>query len=283
MAWQPFPRALPLGATRLEPTPWRAGSLGQMARVLLFGPVLCTIAVAGCAPASMESTARFAATGELIALSGAGAGAANACHACHGLAGEGDGAFTPRLAGIDAGYLERQLIAYADGRRKDAQMSYVAEKLDSRERRVVAGYYADLAIPPSADPAPESELAAALYHRGDPARGLAPCAACHGEQGEGRGPANPPLAAQPQGYLAAQITLWRQSMRRSDPGDVMLRISQSLSPEESAALAAYAGARPGGPPSPEPPAASLAARHDDPRSDASGPPLHVPESARARE
>lgn len=231
----------------------------------------------------MESTERLATTGELVALSGAGAGAENACIACHGLAGEGDGAFTPRLAGIDAGYLERQLIAYADGRRSHPQMSYIAQKIGSRERRAVAEYYASIAPPAGAIPASRGDLAAALYHRGDPARGLAPCAACHGEQGEGIGPANPPLAGQPQGYLAAQLELWRQSRRRSDPGDIMLHVSQLLNPEEIAALAAYAGARPGGPPSREPPAASLAVRRDDPRSGASGPPLHVPESARARE
>jgi cytochrome c553 len=248
-----------------------------------FGAALCAIAASGCAPASMDSTDRFAATGELVALSGAGAGAANACFACHGLAGEGDGAFTPRLARIDAGYLERQLIAYADGRRSHSQMAYIAGTLDARERRAVAAYYADLAAPPPAPRVGESALAAALYHRGDPARGLVPCAACHGEQGEGLGPANPPLAGQPGPYLAAQVALWRQSKRRSDPGDVMLRISQLLSSEESAALAVYAGARPGGRPRPESPAASLAARRGDPRSDASRPLLHVPESARARE
>jgi len=231
----------------------------------------------------MESTERFAATGELVALSGAGAGAENACIACHGLAGEGDGAFTPRLAGIDAGYLERQLIAYADGRRRHPQMSYIAEKLAGRERRAVADYYAAMASPRATSSARGSELTAALYHRGDPARGLAPCAACHGEQGEGVGPANPPLAGQPQGYFVAQFELWRQSRRRSDPGDVMLHVSQLLNPEEIAAIAAYAGARPGGPPSRESPAASLAVRRGDPRSGASGPPLHVPESARARE
>jgi cytochrome c553 len=231
----------------------------------------------------MDSADRFAATGELVALSGAGAGAENACLACHGLAGEGDGAYAPRLAGIDAGYLERQLIAYADGRRSHPQMSYIAGKLDARERRAVAAHYAGLTMPAAAPRSAEDALAAALYHRGDPARGLAPCAACHGEQGQGIGPANPPLAGQPQGYLAAQVELWRQAKRRSDPGDVMLRISQQLSPEESAALAAYAGGRRAGRPSPESPEASPAARRGDPRSDASGPPLHVPESARAAE
>src|SRR5690606_23439060 len=108
-----------------------------------------------------------------------------------------------------------------------------------------------------------------LYHAGDATRGLASCASCHGERGEGLGPANPALAGQPPGYLAAQLDRWRHGARRSDPGDVMLRVSQLLAPEESAALAAYAAALPAGPPSRELRAASPAARRGDPRSGAS--------------
>ena len=228
-----------------------------------------------------ESADRFGATGELVALSGAGAGAANACFACHGLRGQGDGGFAPRLAGLDAGYLERQLIAYAEGRRDHPQMSYIAGKLDAGERRRVAVYYAAMPALPAAGDARATAATARLYHSGDAGRGLAACASCHGRRGEGAGSANPPLAGQPPGYLAAQIDRWRHSLRRSDPGDVMLRISQLLTPQEAAALAAYAAGLPGGPPSREPPAASPAARRGDPRSDASVPPLHVPESARA--
>lgn len=245
--------------------------------------MLCLLAVVGCAPVSMESTDRFGATGELVALSGAGAGSANACFTCHGLDGGGNGALAPRLAGLDAGYLERQLVAYADGRRSHAQMSYIAQKLDARERRAVAAYYAGKAVSAAEATMPRAGAAASLYHRGDPGRGLAPCAVCHGDDGEGIGPANPPLAGQPDQYLAAQIALWRQSKRRSDPGDVMLHISQLLTPEETAALAAYAGGLPGGPQNRESPAASHAGRHGDPRNDVSGPRPHVPESARAAE
>lgn len=245
-------------------------------------PILaCALALAACAPVSTQSADSFATSGEMIALSGAGAGATFACVVCHGLRGEGDGAGVARLAGIDAGYLERQLIAYADGRRDDPQMSYIAGKLKPAERRAVAAYYAGLEPPQPLRTVASQDAAALIYRFGDPSRGLPSCASCHGERGEGIGPANPPLAAQPAGYLAAQLDRWRDSSRRNDPGDVMLRISQLLSPSEAAALAAHAAALPGGHPSPALPAAFHAARRDDPRSDASGPPLHVPESARA--
>lgn len=243
----------------------------------------CLVApmLSACVPATTESAERFVATGELIALSGGDAGAANACFTCHGANGQGDGAFTPRLAGLDAGYLERQLAAYANGQRVHPQMNDIAERLDGAQQRRVSAYYA--AMPPAPTRPAEQGRAdiAALYHNGDPDRGLVACAACHGPEGGGAGPANPPLAGQPRGYLAAQLDHWRRSSRRSDPGAVMLRISQLLTPAESAGLAAYASGLAGGPPSRVPPEAFPAARRGDPRSGASAPPLHVPERARA--
>lgn len=254
-----------------------------MMRAACLTAFACVSALSGCMAASTESTDRFAATGELIALSGAEAGAGNACIGCHGTKGEGDGGFTPRLAGLDAGYLERQMIAYADGRREHAQMGYIARKLAPAERRAVSAHYAAMPFAPEPAVARVGTDIARLYDRGDRARGLASCASCHGARGEGVGAANPALAGQPAGYLAAQLDHWRHSRRRNDPGDVMLAIAQRLTPAESAALAAYGSALPGGPPSREYPAASRAGHRDDPRNGASGPPLHVPESARAAE
>ena len=249
-----------------------------MRKVLILA---MTALAAGCAAGDTTSLDRLSTDGRTIALSGAQAGASNACFTCHGLDGRGNGAGSPRLAGLDAGYLERQLTAYADGRRYHSQMGWIAQALDERERKAVSFYYAGL--PSGVGGAARAEERSRLYHQGDESRGLLACAACHGEQGQGLGPANPPLAGQPPGYLAEQLRLWRLGKRRNDPGDVMLRISQRLTPAEALDLAAYSSGLAGPPPNPGSPAASLAARRGDPRSGVSGPPLHVPESARAAE
>ena len=55
-----------------------------------------------------------------------------------------------------------------------------------------------------------------------------------GANGEGEGYANPPLAGQPAAYLAEQLERWRYAERRTDPGHVMLQISQRLTPPEAA-------------------------------------------------
>lgn len=215
---------------------------------------------------------RFTETGQLVALSGGDSGAANACFTCHGLDGRGNGAGAPRLAGLDVGYLGRQLDDYASGRRQHPQMQVIAKRLSARDRQAVAAYYAAMPFVPSgpaaATPAP------ALYVHGDPRRGLASCASCHGMAGEGIGPGNPPLGGQPAAYLAAQLHKWRRSERRGDPDNIMLIISRRLTPAEIRSLAAYASALPGASPHRGSPAASLAGRHADSRNDASAPPRH---------
>ena len=246
---------------------------------MTIGSAVAALSLAACAAVDTTSAERFSATGEVIALSGASAGAANACFTCHGLDGAGDGAGTPRLAGLDSGYLERQLNAYADGRRDHLQMAWIAQRLGPTERRAVASHYAGLPFAGTSRRAgPGGEQ---LYRRGDAVRGIPACASCHGGNGEGIGPANPPLAGQPAHYIAGQLDAWRQSRRRNDPDDVMLAISQRLSPAERAAVARYASALPGGPPRPESAEALRSAHRAATRSDAPAPPRHVPEAARA--
>src|SRR3546814_10439545 len=77
---------------------------------------------------------RFKRTGHLIALSGGDAGAPNACFACHGLSGEGNGAGAPRLAGLDMGYMARQLEGYAAGLRLHPEMEAIARRLSAADR-----------------------------------------------------------------------------------------------------------------------------------------------------
>jgi cytochrome c553 len=118
--------------------------------------------------------ARYRASGEIIALSGGDAGAQGACVTCHGLKGEGDGALSPRLAGLDQGYLVRQLTNYVEGLRVHPQMRSIARTLDSDERLAVSAYYSSLPhVARGAVDAPAE--GAGLY--------AVQCASCHGDGG----------------------------------------------------------------------------------------------------
>jgi cytochrome c553 len=226
----------------------------------------------GCSqPASVAG--RFDNNGQLIAMSGADAGADNACFTCHGLDGGGNGAGAPRLAGLDSGYLTRQLEAYADGRRSHETMSWIAGRLTPTERLKVAAYYASLPVPIEGET--KAQPVPAIYIAGDPARDLTACAACHGLDGGGSGAVVPPLAHQPAAYLAEQLETWKRGNRRNDPGNMMLEISRKLTPAEVQAVADYASALPGDRRRQAPAEASLPERRRDPRNDASAPPRYA--------
>lgn len=236
---------------------------------ILFSLAAALCAGAACSgPSPLPDT--FDRSGELIAYSGGARGAAGACATCHGLKGEGDGHLVPRLAGLDSGYLARQLEFYVHGQRAHPQMAAIASALTRDQRSLVAAYYAALPEPRAATAscAVPDPRAAALYQRGDARRGIASCASCHGADGRGAGLGYPPLAGQPASYLADQLDRWRSGRRYGDPQGVMTRISQRLKPAEVRTLAAYAATLSDDPARRGSRAACPPARRADPRNGA---------------
>src|SRR3546814_7800145 len=68
-------------------------------------------------------------------------------------------------------------------------MEALARRLSAADRMAVSGYYSEMPLDaPAADTA---HAIPPIYVKGDPSRGLLPCADCHGPKGEGLGPANP--------------------------------------------------------------------------------------------
>ena len=194
---------------------------------------LCAMVLAtACTDRMNTSDDRWGRGGELIAMSGGEGGARYACATCHGARGEGDGFDAPRLAGLPAGYLQKQMEDYAAGLRPHEVMRDVARFLDSHERVRVANYYA--ALPPLALPPATEETIAATT----PALYANACQQCHGPDGVGT--ANgPPLNAQPAFYLTQQLQDWQVSKRRNDGNHVMLKVAQQLKPAEVRQLSLY--------------------------------------------
>lgn len=207
---------------------------------------LLLLATAACTPATNETGAAFTETGQIIAMGGGEGGPGNACFSCHGLNGEGDGVSVPRLAGLDAGYLQKQMEDYANNVRQAPVMTEVARWLDDRDRRAVAAWYASLPVP--AGPARPADPAPAIYMRGAPGRGVQACASCHGVSGEGIGAANPALGAQPAAYTLDQLERWKTGRRRNDPRGVMADAVAGLTRPEMEAIAAWLERQPASPP-----------------------------------
>ena len=171
-----------------------------------------------------------------------------ACTLCHGKEGRATNeGYFPRIAGKPAGYLYNQLINFREGRRSNATMTYLVEHLSDAYLLEIASYFSalDLPYPPPpatpATPATKSELARgdALVHRGDTARGIPACVACHGALMTGVVPAIPGLLGLPRDYLAAQFGGWRTGQRKAAAPDCMARITAMLTPDDVSAVATW--------------------------------------------
>lgn len=176
-----------------------------------------------------------------------GAGAAAACQSCHGASGEGNAAAGfPRLAGLPARYLGRQLEAFAQGQRRQAVMQPIAQALSATDRAALASYYASLRPPsaPAAAPTPQGSSAAVLASRGRWSDGLPACEQCHAPGGRGVGEDFPPLAAQPAAYLANQLRAWKTGARAPGPMGLMEVIAAKLSDADIDGLAQHFAALP---------------------------------------
>jgi cytochrome c553 len=193
----------------------------------------CFLVLSGCGgPVATPPSA----SGELIAYGGGPGGPGDACFTCHGFNGAGGGD-VPRLAGLDAGYIAKQLIDYATETRPDDVMTPIAQRMADGDRRAVGAYYAAMAAPAPRTPV----VSLALYHEGDYARGIRRCVNCHGEDGSGEGPANPAIAGQPAEYTAEQLRRWKRGERRNDARDVMGGSVRAMTDEEIEQMTAYIG------------------------------------------
>ena len=191
------------------------------------------------------ATPALAAGGRDIAINGTQS--APACSGCHGAKGEGQpAAAIPRLAGLNAGYILRQLASFADGARKNDTMGPVASALSEAERKAVATYYANQkpAKRPAAIANTASTAGAALAQNGDWSRGIPGCSQCHGPDGSGVGALVPRLAGQSAQYIEAQIKAWQAGTREDDPMGLMASIAGKLDQTEIASVAAYFAAAP---------------------------------------
>lgn len=169
--------------------------------------------------------------------------AAMACVTCHGVEGEGMAAAGfPRLAGLSAVYMQRQLADFASGERANPIMQSIAAALSPEEAHAVTTM---LANKPRPDVERIGRTAAAqglgetLALRGAWERNIPECVSCHGPGGVGVGDSFPPLAGQSAQYLSSQLIAWRQGTRKNDPNDLMGHIARDLTEDEIKAVSAY--------------------------------------------
>lgn len=181
-----------------------------------------------------------------------GAEAAAVCTSCHQADGSGkhneQGESWPKLAGLDADYLARQLLDYKSGERENATMKPFADMLSEQQVADVAQYYSEMAPQPGqgGDNASEKVLQRGqqLAERGDWSEYIVSCKSCHGPDNQGAGSVFPGIAGQHAGYIEAQLKAWQAGERTNDPQDLMGTIAKRLSDDDIQAVAAWLATQP---------------------------------------
>lgn len=194
--------------------------------------------IGGVAAAATPDAAR-------IARQGNGQGAAP-CASCHGSDGGGQAAAGfPRLAGLNADYLLRQLDDFANGSRANAVMAPMATALSEEEREALAAYYGRLPIPTVAPSSSTGDaLGQQLATRGRWSQQVPACVACHGPHGVGVGANFPPLAGQSAAYIASQLRAWQRGSRHNDPLELMQHVAAALDDKDIEAVSQWFAAQP---------------------------------------
>jgi len=170
------------------------------------------------------------------------------CAGCHGMSGEGrPESGYPRIAGQPPAYLERQLEAYADGRRQSMVMGPLAKRLTKEERVSVAAHFSSQlgSSIKKQNQASGSERGSTLARVGDNDLRVQACQNCHGPEGTGQPPSGPYLAGLDRAYLRRELMAWRDGSRSTDPSGAMGTIARHLTEADIDAVAAhYAGLPP---------------------------------------
>jgi cytochrome c553 len=168
-------------------------------------------------------------TGSALQI-GLGATLALRCTGCHGAHGV-SGADAPNLAGQYPEVIYKELLDFKRGARADAVMDAMVATLSDQDMLDLAHYYAYL---PRFERDHRLADAPALVRVGDPMRGIAPCASCHGRH-DGQAGA-PALDGEPQVYLERQLTAFAGGARSNDANAVMRGEARQMTAAEIASV-----------------------------------------------
>jgi len=168
------------------------------------------------------------------------------CQGCHMIDGNSVVPMFPKLAGQQSHYLESQLEAWLEGRRRIEVMDAIRGQVRSRDVAALAGYFAaKTPVPGVVEDATLAEAGQQVYLDGNEESGVPACEACHQWDGEGND-LYPRLAGQHPAYTVKALQDFRSSARTSDRRGIMNKIAGRMTDEEIAAVAQHIAGLSGG-------------------------------------
>lgn len=162
------------------------------------------------------------------------------CAACHAADGNSAAAANPKLAGLNAEYLNKQLGDFKSGARKNAIMSGMVANLTPQDMLNLAAYFSTQQPKPgtSKDQA-LALLGQKIYRGGVQGAGVPACASCHGPQGKGIPTQFPRLAGQHGDYIYTQLNSFRVGARANDGAKMMRTIATKMTDADMKAVSSY--------------------------------------------
>jgi len=162
------------------------------------------------------------------------------CAGCHSADGNSAAAANPKLAGLNAEYINKQLTDFKSGARKNAIMSGMVASLSPQDLLNLAAYFS--AQQPKPGTSKDQQLALIgqkIYRGGVQGAGVPACASCHGPQGKGIPVQFPRLAGQHSDYIYTHLNAFRVGERANDGAKMMRTIATKMTDADMKAVASY--------------------------------------------
>lgn len=161
------------------------------------------------------------------------------CAGCHNEDGNSAVPDFPKIAGLDAAYITKQITDFKKYKRVSEIMGPMAAQIQDSEIPTLAAYYSKQKR--TVGVVTDANLAAKgrqIYEEGILATAVPACSGCHGEKGEGTDKF-PRLAGQHATYLAVQLANFKNVVRNNDARGVMRAIALRMTDDEMKAAAEY--------------------------------------------
>jgi len=189
--------------------------------------LLLTLGITGLAQAASDAAA--------------GQGKVVMCGACHGADGNSAAPNFPKLAGQGERYLLKQLNDIKSGARPVVEMTGLLNHLSDQDLADISAYYASQNMSVGAADPKLVARGEALFRGGKLNEGMPACTGCHSPDGAGLDAAGfPQLGGQHAGYVAKQLTDFREGNRTNDGDSMIMRgIAAKLSNKDIEAVSSF--------------------------------------------
>jgi len=162
------------------------------------------------------------------------------CAGCHSPDGNSEIPENPKLSGLDAAYIARQLKDFKSGDRHSTVMVSIIPMVDEKEYKALAVFFSNQkrkngGASTDVDLVAQGKL---IYDDGILGSAVPACAGCHNEDGSGT-PKYPRLAGQNAPYVVQQMLDFKNGVRTNDSKAAMRAVAKRMNEQEINAVASY--------------------------------------------